>query len=115
MSEGKYFVRGIARIIVAIAALAVVILACNVIGYLLVQTGFFYVWGDTYPARALNLAWLGFRTTALLVGALILAYYLLPQLSRVIISGTSEVLSATYKSIAYIGGYREEKEKTDDI
>lgn len=114
-SEGRCFMRGIFRIIVAIAVIALVFTIFNVIGYLLVQTGYFYIQGNTYFIRAWKLAGLGFFNAALVVGAAAFSYYVLPKASRWVFSVLIAILTTIYYAIAVIGGYREPEEKTDDI
>ncbi|WP_277594418.1 hypothetical protein [Pseudomonas chlororaphis] len=114
-SEGKYFLRGIARIILAMIALAFVVVVFNMIGYLFVQSGLYYIQGDSYLARALKLACIGFLNVAAVCVVVVLAYNLLPKASRVIFSAIAAILSKTYHAISYIGGYREREEKTDDV
>ncbi len=114
-SEGKYFLRGIARILLAMIVLALAVVVCNMIGYVFVQFGLYYIQGDSYLTRALKLAWIGFWNVALVICAVLLAYHLLPKASRAIFSTIAAMLSKTYHAISYIGGYRELKEKNDDV
>lgn len=114
-SEGKCFMRGLFRIIVAIAAIALTFTIFNVIGYLLVQTGYFYIQGNTYAIRAWKLAGLGFFNAALVVGAAAFSYYVLPKVSRWVFAVVTAILTTIYYAIAIIGGYREPEKKTDDI